>query len=251
MAHPPVDEIMQAISHRQDVTDKDQTIYIGIVGFTILVWDHLVTSGDEVRGTGSPGSRAHRAYSVICTVNLVLTIMIIRASDGVKNIAAQLELLSNSDWLTSFHYSLTVTMMSRITLNLKKEACYEPNRFHLQEESIIMSTRNRNHATSTPSRGVVSLNRLRSHTVPSAARAGFGSRARSGSTSSFFPPVQADTFTENPSISATRPHLNAIYFATKTPDGAQSPVDGSPVIEHAEYLSSTSNSNQWNTADVV
>jgi len=47
-------------------------------------------------------------YSAIFTVTLVLTIMIISAPPGLKNIAAQLELL------------ITVTMMSRITLNLKK-----------------------------------------------------------------------------------------------------------------------------------
>ncbi|KAF7297562.1 hypothetical protein MKEN_01378700 [Mycena kentingensis (nom. inval.)] len=47
-------------------------------------------------------------YSVIFSVTAVLTIMIVSAPPGLKNIAAQLELL------------ITVTMMSRITLNLKK-----------------------------------------------------------------------------------------------------------------------------------
>ncbi|KAJ7729717.1 hypothetical protein B0H14DRAFT_3511716 [Mycena olivaceomarginata] len=47
-------------------------------------------------------------YAAIFSVTLVLTIMIISAPPGLKNIAAQLELL------------ITVTMMSRITLNLKK-----------------------------------------------------------------------------------------------------------------------------------
>ncbi|KAJ7790398.1 hypothetical protein B0H14DRAFT_2939923 [Mycena olivaceomarginata] len=47
-------------------------------------------------------------YSAIFAVNAVLTIMIISAPPGLKNIAAQLELL------------VTVSMMSRITLNLKK-----------------------------------------------------------------------------------------------------------------------------------
>lgn len=47
-------------------------------------------------------------YSAIFAVNAVLTIMIISAPPGLKNITAQLELL------------ITVTMMSRITLNLKK-----------------------------------------------------------------------------------------------------------------------------------
>lgn len=48
-------------------------------------------------------------YSVIFSVTLVLTIMIIVADPGLKNIMAQHELL------------LTVTMMSRISINLKKE----------------------------------------------------------------------------------------------------------------------------------
>lgn len=47
-------------------------------------------------------------YTAIFAVTLVLTIMIVAAPPGIKNITAQLELL------------ITVTMMSRITLNLKK-----------------------------------------------------------------------------------------------------------------------------------
>ncbi|KAF8644422.1 hypothetical protein AX16_008482 [Volvariella volvacea WC 439] len=47
-------------------------------------------------------------YGVIFAVTLVLTIMIIAAPPGLKNITAQLELL------------ITVAMMSRITINLKK-----------------------------------------------------------------------------------------------------------------------------------
>ncbi|KZP26294.1 hypothetical protein FIBSPDRAFT_949474 [Athelia psychrophila] len=48
-------------------------------------------------------------YSVIFMVTLVLTIMIAAAPAGLKNVTAQLELL------------LTVAMMSRITLHLKRE----------------------------------------------------------------------------------------------------------------------------------
>jgi len=55
-------------------------------------------------------------YSVIFSVTLVLTIMIITAPEGTKNIAAQLEQL------------ITVAMMSRITLNLRKVA----NQHHTQ-----------------------------------------------------------------------------------------------------------------------
>lgn len=49
-------------------------------------------------------------YTTIFSVTLVLTLMIVFAEPGTKNIVAQLELL------------LTVAMMSRITLNLKKSA---------------------------------------------------------------------------------------------------------------------------------
>ncbi|KAL0569577.1 hypothetical protein V5O48_012386 [Marasmius crinis-equi] len=48
-------------------------------------------------------------YSVIFIITLVLTIMIIAAPDGIKNILAQTEQL------------VTVAMMSRITISLKKE----------------------------------------------------------------------------------------------------------------------------------
>ncbi|KAG1751053.1 hypothetical protein EDB19DRAFT_1824801 [Suillus lakei] len=48
-------------------------------------------------------------YSVMCTINLIFTIMVARAPQGLKNITGQLELI------------LTVAMMSRITLSLMKE----------------------------------------------------------------------------------------------------------------------------------
>ncbi|KAF8959124.1 hypothetical protein BDZ97DRAFT_1761624 [Flammula alnicola] len=52
-------------------------------------------------------------YSVIFSVTLVLTIMIVAAPPGTKNIAAQITLINpRSRW--------KVAMMSRITLNLKK-----------------------------------------------------------------------------------------------------------------------------------
>ncbi|PIL22618.1 hypothetical protein GSI_15308 [Ganoderma sinense ZZ0214-1] len=53
-------------------------------------------------------------YSVIFSVTLVLTLMIAFAPPGIQNLCAQME------------YLLTVTMMSRITLHLKRAA-------HLQE----------------------------------------------------------------------------------------------------------------------
>ncbi|KAJ7586384.1 hypothetical protein C8J56DRAFT_1051758 [Mycena floridula] len=49
-------------------------------------------------------------YSIIFSINAVLTLMIISAPPGLKNITAQLELL------------ITVAMMSRITLNLRKSS---------------------------------------------------------------------------------------------------------------------------------
>lgn len=54
-------------------------------------------------------------YSVIFAVNFVLAIMIVTTPPGIKNICAQLEQL------------LTVAMMSRITLSLKREALRDPD----------------------------------------------------------------------------------------------------------------------------
>ncbi|KAG1883475.1 hypothetical protein F4604DRAFT_293905 [Suillus subluteus] len=48
-------------------------------------------------------------YTVICSANLALTVMIVRAPPGQKGVAAQ------------FVYLLTVVMTSRVTLNLKKQ----------------------------------------------------------------------------------------------------------------------------------
>ncbi|KZP11172.1 hypothetical protein FIBSPDRAFT_899177 [Athelia psychrophila] len=60
-------------------------------------------------------------YAAICAVNLTLTVMITSAPVGVRNVTAQLELLSHHYDLKS-HFSLTnlqISMMSRITLSLK------------------------------------------------------------------------------------------------------------------------------------
>jgi hypothetical protein len=46
MAHSLVKDTIQTIG--QEYADTRITIYVGIVGFTILVWDHLITSGDEI-----------------------------------------------------------------------------------------------------------------------------------------------------------------------------------------------------------
>ncbi|OAX40717.1 hypothetical protein K503DRAFT_798560 [Rhizopogon vinicolor AM-OR11-026] len=165
-------------------------------------------------------------YSVICTVNLVLTIMIIRAPVGLRNIVAQLELL------------LTVTMMSRITLNLRKQASNKPNPDHLQLDSIIMSRRN---GISTASEGVV-VGRVRSHSASSARIS--SSRMRSDSASSITPPVRSIIFAENPSHSIPRARLSTILSANNSP--AMSSVSGSPVSDHASWFS-----NQQNTTDVV
>ncbi|KAF8879500.1 hypothetical protein BD779DRAFT_1803361 [Infundibulicybe gibba] len=54
-------------------------------------------------------------YSVIFSITLVLTIMIIAAPPGNKNICAQMEQLSDVP-----SARITVAMMSRITLNLRK-----------------------------------------------------------------------------------------------------------------------------------
>ncbi|KAG1822658.1 uncharacterized protein BJ212DRAFT_1540454 [Suillus subaureus] len=178
-------------------------------------------------------------YSVICTINLILAIMIVRAQEGVKNIAAQYAYL---------HYRFhgqQVTMMSRITLNLKKQGFHGFNPHHSRAEDFIMSIRN--HVISTPS-GEVSLSRLRSHSVSSAARVESSSRARSGSVSSIVSPVRTITLPEDPLIFATRPRLSTVFSATSTPI-ALSP-SGSPVSSEYVDWPSALNSDQRNTTDI-
>ncbi|KIK48053.1 hypothetical protein CY34DRAFT_798676 [Suillus luteus UH-Slu-Lm8-n1] len=172
-------------------------------------------------------------YSVICTINLILTVMIVRARSGIKNIAAQLELL------------LTVTMMSRITLNIRKQAFRGPNPHHLQAENFVMFPRN--NATCTPSGEVVVLSRLRSCSVSSAARIESNNHTRSGSASSIVSPMRSITFAENPSP-ATRPRLSTIFSASNSPTTLS--LSGSPVSEHVNWPSA-SHSGQRHTADIV
>ncbi|KAJ3515784.1 hypothetical protein NLJ89_g1548 [Agrocybe chaxingu] len=100
---------IRALYHRQYYV-------LGVVAFLFLFqvcmngW--LLTRGEAV--VHNPGSHIRACTMIfdpaiaIFAVTAVLTIMIIAAPPGLKNITAQLELL------------LTVAMMSRITLNLKK-----------------------------------------------------------------------------------------------------------------------------------
>lgn len=136
--------------------------------------------------------------------------------------------------------------MSRITLNLRKQAFHGPNPHHLQAESFVMSPRN--NATCTPSGEVVVLSRLRSCSVSSAARAESNNRTRSGSASSIVSPVRTITFAENSSISATRPRLSTIFSAGNSPTTLS--LSGSPVSEHVDWPSA-SHSDQRKTANVV
>jgi len=76
-------------------------------------------------------------YTAIFTVTLVLTIMIVAAPPGLKNITAQLELL------------ITVTMMSRITLNLKKSVHKVHDTHNIRPElPSVFTQQSRLHANS-------------------------------------------------------------------------------------------------------
>jgi len=94
-------------------------------------------------------------YGVIFSVTLVLAIMITSAPQGIQNITAQLELL------------LTVTMMSRITLHLKKQLhSPRPARHRYVEGAHQLSfSRDRPHSDA--------VTRSRSH-FPSAGGADLG-----------------------------------------------------------------------------
>jgi hypothetical protein len=155
----------------------------------------------------------------------------------------RLKFVSVTDW--QFHGE-QVAMMSRITLNLRKQAFHGPNPHHLKAESFVMSPRN--DATCTPSGEVVVLSRLRSCSVSSAARVESNNRTRSGSASSIVTPVRTITFAENSSISVTRPRLSTIFSAGNSPTTLS--LSGSPLSEHVDWPSA-SHSDQRNTADIV
>jgi len=77
-----------------------------------------------------------RYYAVICVVTMVLTIMIAGAPPGIKNITAQLQLL------------LTVTMMSRITIHLKKQVNAPSGSGHRYDEAAADVTFSRDRSFS-------------------------------------------------------------------------------------------------------
>ncbi|KAG0704834.1 hypothetical protein DFH29DRAFT_910058 [Suillus ampliporus] len=62
-------------------------------------------------------------YSVMCVINLIFTIMVVRAPPGLKYITGQLELI------------LPVLIMSRITLSLKKECLGGPTSLSTHSQS--------------------------------------------------------------------------------------------------------------------
>ncbi|KAG1759317.1 hypothetical protein EDD22DRAFT_906629 [Suillus occidentalis] len=74
-------------------------------------------------------------YTVMCSANLVLTVMIVRAHPGQKGVAAQLV------------YLLTVAMTSRVTLNLKKKidplvtctSCEQHRHYSMRSNSLSKS----------------------------------------------------------------------------------------------------------------
>jgi len=98
------------------------TIVIGITIYELAVGHRKekATQDPEEEGTRDPSYRPDVArrlledallyYAVIFAVTLTLTVMIAAAPTGIRNIAAQAELL------------LTVAMMSRITLSLREIA---------------------------------------------------------------------------------------------------------------------------------
>ncbi|KIM77812.1 hypothetical protein PILCRDRAFT_825045 [Piloderma croceum F 1598] len=90
-------------------------------------------------------------YAVICVVTMVLTIMIAGAPPGLKNITAQLQLL------------FTVTMMSRITIHLKKQVNAPSAAGHRYDEAAADVTFSRDRSFSDV------MARKRSHSSSSSA----------------------------------------------------------------------------------
>ncbi|KAF8558281.1 hypothetical protein OG21DRAFT_1227820 [Imleria badia] len=121
--------------------------------FALTVYKTKRRTGHLVRTLLSDGILY---YSVICIVNVALTIMIVRAGQSVKNITAQLELL------------LTVAMVSRITLNLRKQALEDVflmNSNDWTPHSLPRTTSARGESGSARRAGI----RARANTAPSTA----------------------------------------------------------------------------------
>ncbi|KJA16276.1 hypothetical protein HYPSUDRAFT_47476, partial [Hypholoma sublateritium FD-334 SS-4] len=76
-------------------------------------------------------------YSVIFSITLILTFMIVAAPPGTKNICAQMEQL------------ITVAMMSRITLNLKKAGVQLNSNVFSPPKSLLFDRRRRRRRSST------------------------------------------------------------------------------------------------------
>ncbi|KAH7885177.1 hypothetical protein F5I97DRAFT_1883224 [Phlebopus sp. FC_14] len=149
-------------------------------------------------------------YSLICAVNLVLVIMISRASVGISMIAAQLELL------------FTVAMMSRITLNLRKQAMYGPTETESALNTIYPYSRD-----GTGSE-LSSANRRRSGSASSSKLNAFCLRAGLSASSQRH---SADIrFARSPTLYAERFTLSTIFSASPTPIG-MSPAAASPARE--------------------
>ncbi|OJA21006.1 hypothetical protein AZE42_02340 [Rhizopogon vesiculosus] len=85
--------------------------------FVMTVWRTLPSNRNRGIGRILPTllSDGTLYYIVICSVNLILTVMIVRAPSALKGVSAQLAFFS------IFAIRLTVVMTSRVTLNLRKQ----------------------------------------------------------------------------------------------------------------------------------
>ncbi|KAF8843255.1 hypothetical protein BDN67DRAFT_1029219 [Paxillus ammoniavirescens] len=167
---------------------------------------HRETSGHIVRTLYADGILY---YSLICAVNLVLTIMIKSAPSGVQNIAAHNFLRCEH----SFHSLAKVAMMSRITLNLRKQGLYGPTPTASSVDGVIPISRDwpqLGPRQSTCARPVL------------AATAGTHfPRTRGGSLTLDVHPLDSPTFSNNLSVDSYSnkasamggSHLNSTQFA--------------------------------------
>jgi len=120
VAYPLVDSCTMIFDQKVSLAFASSTAWLPLIYDTVVVSLTVYRTASSVlsRNTNELFRVLLREgllyYSVICTITMILTIMILHADPSIRNITAQLHLL------------LTVAMMSKISIHLKRFA-HRPN----------------------------------------------------------------------------------------------------------------------------